>query len=237
MAASGHIEVKNLLQTSQGNEILCIPELTIPAGETLCLHGSNGSGKTSLLRAISGLVSGLQGNIHVFSKDLLHTSHSELEHFRADRIGFVFQHYRLIPYLSAFDNIMLPCHFSERRKQLATDRSQSPAEDAFRLIRKLNLTDPSRLSKPARSYSAGQQQRFAIARALIGQPELVLVDEPASAMDARGRRAVYQLILEECRHTGATLICTTHDDLACEGFDRHLNMDELNQAQEREVRW
>ncbi|MGY0216138.1 ATP-binding cassette domain-containing protein [Endozoicomonadaceae bacterium StTr2] len=237
MVASGAIEIRDLVQICQGNEILKIPELSIPVGQTLCLQGSNGSGKTSLLRAIAGLASNLQGHIHILSRDMLTTSQSELQHFRADMIGFVFQHYRLVPYLSAFDNIMLPCHFSAHRKQHAIERSQSPAEDAFRLIRKLNLSDPSRLSKPAAAYSAGQQQRFAIARALIGQPSLVLVDEPASAMDAKGRRAVYQLILDECRATGATLICTTHDEQACSDFDRHLDMDELNLAQEHERRW
>ena len=236
MARQSHVAISGLKLNRQGAEILDIPELHIQPGEAICLQGENGSGKSSLLRVLAGLGQDCSGEISVLSANLAVVKHAELERLRADYIGFVFQHYRLVPYLSALDNILLPCHFSQRRRSEAIERTDDVAEDAFRLIRTLNLTDPSRLSKSASAYSAGQQQRFAIARALIGNPRLVLMDEPASAMDQKGRRAVYDLILNECRETGATLVCATHDHLENLGFDRYLNMDELNLAQEQAIR-
>ena len=218
-------------------EVLTVPELIINAGETVCIQGGNGSGKTTLLRALAGLVRSDSGDVQVLGNDMRTIGTSSLERLRADAIGFIFQHYRLVPYLSAFDNILLPCYFSAKRRSEAQRNSGTAAGDAIRLIRKLSLKDPSRLAKNAAQYSAGQQQRFAIARALIGKPEMVLADEPASAMDCRGKRAVYQLLQDECRASGATLICTTHDENGVDGFDRYVNMDTLNLARERENRW
>ncbi|WP_419831455.1 ATP-binding cassette domain-containing protein [Endozoicomonas atrinae] len=231
------ISIHDLEQSIGDSEVLRISELVINAGETVCIQGGNGSGKTTLLRTLMGLVRGNSGDVMVMGNDMRKIGTSSLERLRADSIGFVFQHYRLVPYLSAFDNILLPCYFSQKRRYEAERRSGTAAKDAIRLIRKLSLRDPSRLSKNAAQYSAGQQQRFAIARALIGKPEMVLADEPASAMDCRGKKAVYQLLQEECRASGATLICTTHDENGIDGFDRYVNMDTLNLARERENRW
>ncbi|WP_066014628.1 ATP-binding cassette domain-containing protein [Endozoicomonas atrinae] len=231
------VSIHDLEQSIGDSEVLRISELVINAGETVCIQGGNGSGKTTLLRTLMGLVRGNSGDVMVMGNDMRKIGTSSLERLRADSIGFVFQHYRLVPYLSAFDNILLPCYFSQKRRYEAERRSGTAAKDAIRLIRKLSLRDPSRLSKNAAQYSAGQQQRFAIARALIGKPEMVLADEPASAMDCRGKKAVYQLLQEECRASGATLICTTHDENGIDGFDRYVNMDTLNLARERENRW
>ncbi|WP_422459707.1 ATP-binding cassette domain-containing protein [Endozoicomonas sp. ALB115] len=231
------VAIHDLEQSIGETEVLRIPELVIDAGETVCLQGRNGSGKTTLLRALMGLVRFNSGDLMVLGNDMRKIGTSSLERLRADSIGFIFQHYRLVPYLSAFDNILLPCYFSAKRRSEAERKSETAAKDAIRLIRKLSLTDPSRLSKNAAQYSAGQQQRFAIARALIGKPEMVLADEPASAMDCKGKKAVYQLLQDECRASGATLICTTHDENGIDGFDRYVNMDTLNQARERENRW
>ncbi|WP_257283487.1 ATP-binding cassette domain-containing protein [Endozoicomonas sp. SESOKO1] len=231
------VAIQDLEQRIGDTEVLRIPELVIKAGETVCIQGGNGSGKTTLLRTLVGLVRSDSGEVLVLGNDMRTIGTSTLERFRADAIGFVFQHYRLVPYLSAFDNILLPCYFSPKRRCEAERKSGTAAEDAIRLIRKLSLKDPSRLSKNAAQYSAGQQQRFAIARALIGKPEMVLADEPASAMDSRGKKAVYQLLQDECRASGATLICTTHDENGVDGFDRYVDMDALNLARERENRW
>lgn len=243
MNNSSGIQLRDLIRNSQGQAVLSIPELQIDEGEAVCLTGSNGSGKSTLLHTLSGAISECSGTIKVLGRELCSTPTSAVAQLRADHIGFIFQHYRLIPYLSAFENIMLPCYFSDFRQHEAAARMNSDstrenaAQDAFRLIRQLQLKDPSRLSKDASAYSAGQQQRFAIARALIGQPSLVLADEPASAMDSKGREAVYELLLKECRETGATLLCATHDDINTNAFDRTINMDDLNIAKERERRW
>ncbi len=237
MIRSRDVSIHGLEQHIGETEVLNIPELVITAGETVCIQGGNGSGKTALLRAMMGLTSFSKGEVVVLGEDMGKIGALALERLRADAIGFVFQHYRLVPYLSAFDNILLPCYFSSKRKEDAEKRSETVANDAFRLIRKLSLKDPSRLSKNAENYSAGQQQRFAIARALIGKPEMVLADEPASAMDCKGKKAVYRLLQDECRASGATLICTTHDESGIDGFDRYINMETINLAKERENRW
>ena len=238
MVPSQAVAVHDLAQRMGASEVLRISELVVNSGEIVCIRGRNGSGKTALLRLLMGLSRHdcLSGEVSVLGQDIRRIGLSDLARLRADAIGFVFQHFPLVPHLSAVDNILLPCYFSARRKSEAQKRAESVANDAFRLIRKLSLQDPSRLAKKASEYSAGQQQRFAIARALIGKPSLVLADEPASAMDSHGKRAVYQLLQEECRATGATLICTTHDDPAIDGvngldgFDRYLDMGDLNQA-------
>ncbi|MFK0571693.1 ATP-binding cassette domain-containing protein [Endozoicomonas sp.] len=231
------VTVRDLEQYIGETEILKIPELTINTGETVCIQGGNGTGKTALLRTLMGLTRFSSGEVLVLGNDLSMIKPSLLERLRADAIGFVFQHYRLVPYLSALDNILLPCYFSPKRKEEAEKRSDTAVNDAIRIIRKLSLKDPSRLSKNISNYSAGQQQRFAIARALIGKPELVLADEPVSAMDSHGKKAVYRILQDECRANGSTLICTTHDESGIDGFDRYLEMETLNLARERENRW
>ncbi|WP_299727907.1 ATP-binding cassette domain-containing protein [uncultured Endozoicomonas sp.] len=236
MTEIGVIEIHKLRQYIGDVEVLNIPDLQIQQGESVCIQGSNGSGKTALLRLLTGLTQPTSGQVAVLGNDMKTIKSGALNRLRSDSIGFVFQHYRLIPYLSALDNMLLPCHFSAVRASGAETGSRSMTEDVFRLIRKLRLKDPSRLSKKATDYSAGQQQRFAIVRAVIGKPGLVLADEPASAMDQQGRQAVYQFLLEECRANGMTLLCTTHDDMDTEGFDRVIDMDALNQAREHELR-
>ena len=241
MESSQAVAVHDLAQRMGASEVLRIAKLEVNRGEIVCIRGRNGSGKTALLRLLMGLSRRecSAGEVLVLGQDIRRIGLPDLARLRADSMGFVFQHFPLVPYLSAVDNILLPCYFSDRRKHEAEKRSETVANDAFRLIRKLSLQDPSRLAKEAGQYSSGQQQRFAIARALIGKPSLVLADEPASAMDSHGKRAVYQLLQEECRATGATLICTTHDDPAIDhgvnglaGFDRYLDMGALNQAGE-----
>ncbi|OED44500.1 hypothetical protein ACH42_07295 [Endozoicomonas sp. (ex Bugula neritina AB1)] len=237
------IQVRDLNKYHQGHAVLSIAQFDAGHGEAICLKGSNGSGKSTLLHTLSGATANCSGEVSVLGRNIISTPQSVVAKLRAEYIGFIFQHYRLIPYLSAFDNIMLPCFFSDLRQQEACARMGSnntlknASEDAFRLIRQLKLQDPSRLSKAASAYSAGQQQRFAIVRALIGSPSLILADEPASAMDSSGKQAVYDLLLKECRETGATLLCATHDDIDTSAFDRTINMDELNTAKEKEIRW
>lgn len=230
------IFLRDLSYEKANSYLLNIAELTVMRGEQVCIHGRNGSGKTALLKLLCGLTPNYRGLLQVLDHELYPLSRNQRDRLRSDHIGFIWQHYRLVGFLSALDNMTLPCHFSKARRLAAIERGQSPENDAFRLIRQLNLLDPSRLSKPAERYSAGQQQRFAVVRALIGQPSLVLADEPTSALDKQGKQSVYQLLQRACRETGATLICTTHDEQIPEGFDRVIAMDELNQGQERPIR-
>jgi putative ABC transport system ATP-binding protein len=143
----------------------------------------------------------------------------EREQRRADHVGYVFQQFNLLPYLSVLDNVMLPCRLSARRAQ----RSGPPKEAAQHLLAALDLAAPL-WSQAASELSVGQQQRVAAARALIGQPELVIADEPTSALDERRRDAFMHLLIEQCQQAGSALLFVTHDERLQAYFDQTLQL-------------
>lgn len=128
------------------------------------------------------------------------------------------------------ENVELPCHFSKLRAQRAKQRHGSVDQAAATLLAHLGLKDQSLLERRADSLSIGQQQRVAAARALIGQPELVIADEPTSALDYDAREAFLQLLFAECREAGASLLFVSHDQSLASLFDRNLSLAELNRA-------
>ncbi|MDX5364405.1 MAG: ABC transporter ATP-binding protein [Pseudazoarcus pumilus] len=205
---------------------LDIPQLTIAAGERVFLHGPSGSGKSTLLSLIGGVVSPQAGQVSVLGQDLAALRAPARDRFRAAHIGFVFQLFNLLPYLSALDNILLPCRFSPAR---AARVSGSPTDEALRLAQRLDL-DPAVLARPAAQLSVGQQQRVAAARALIGRPGLIVADEPTSALDADRQRAFVDLLLAECEASGAALLFVSHDARLAEHFTRRIALPEVNRA-------
>ena len=152
------------------------------------------------------------------------------DRFRVDHTGYIFQQFNLLPFLSVRENVELPCHFSKLRASRAVQRHGSVANAAQTLLAHLGLKDPALLERRADSLSIGQQQRVAAARALIGQPELVIADEPTSALDADAREAFIQLLFAECRDAGASLLFVSHDQSLAPLFDRNLSLSELNRA-------
>ena len=124
----------------------------------------------------------------------------------------------------------MPCRFSRSRAARAVQRHGSIDQAAATLLAHLGLTDPALLARRADSLSIGQQQRVAAARALIGQPELVIADEPTSALDADTREAFIRLLFDECRAAGSSLLFVSHDQSLAPLFDRHLSLVELNRA-------
>lgn len=124
----------------------------------------------------------------------------------------------------------MPCHFSKLRAQRAKQRHGSVDRAAATLLAHLGLNDNNLLERRADSLSIGQQQRVAAARALIGQPELVIADEPTSALDYDAREAFLQLLFAECRDAGASLLFVSHDQSLAGLFDRNLSLAELNRA-------
>ena len=111
----------------------------------------------------------------------------------AHHIGFVFQMFNLIPYLSVVENVLLPCRFSDQRRLRALRDADSPEAEALRLLRQLDMTDATLLRRPVTSLSVGQQQRVAAARALIGAPALLIADEPTSSLDSDRRESFIRL--------------------------------------------
>jgi len=171
-----------------------------------------------------------RGSIRLLGQELTQLSAGGRDRFRVDHTGYIFQQFNLLPFLSVRENVELPCRFSALRTARATQRHGSVDQAAAALLAHLGLKDPALLSRRADSLSIGQQQRVAAARALIGQPELVIADEPTSALDADAREAFIRLLFAECRDAGASLLFVSHDQSLAPLFDRNLSLSELNRA-------
>ena len=211
-------------------ELLDIPAFTLQRGESLFLKGPSGSGKTTLLGLLGGVQKPQRGHIQVLGQNLSQLSAAARDRFRVDHTGYIFQQFNLLPFLSVRENVQLPCHFSRLRAQRARQRHGSVDQATVILLAHLGLDQPDLLERRADALSIGQQQRVAAARALIGQPELVIADEPTSALDADARAAFLQLLFAECREAGSSLLFVSHDQSLAPRFDRSLSLAELNRA-------
>ena len=225
------IELQDLVFAWPGQApLLDIPALRLEAGEALFLKGPSGSGKTTLLGLLGGVNRPGQGRIQLLGQDLAVLGQGARDRFRVDHTGYIFQQFNLLPFLSVRENVELPCRFSRSRAERARQRHGSVDQAASELLAHLGLGDPALLARRADSLSIGQQQRVAAARALIGQPELVIADEPTSALDADTREAFIRLLFDECRTAGSSLLFVSHDQSLAPLFDRHLSLAELNRA-------
>ena len=200
-----------------------IDELTVAPGERWLLEGPSGSGKSTLLQLLGGVIVPDAGRVALLGQDWTALSAARRDLRRADHVGFVFQQFNLVPYLSAVDNVMLPCRFSARRRCEA-ERRGTLADEALRLLAALGLGESDVHRRHAARLSVGQQQRVAAARALIGRPALVLADEPTSALDADNARAFLELLFDEARGAGTAVVLVSHDPSLRPQFDRHLSM-------------
>jgi putative ABC transport system ATP-binding protein len=171
-----------------------------------------------------------KGELNVLGRRLDRLGSVQRDHFRAHHIGYIFQMFNLIPYLSMVDNVMLPCRFSKARHVRALQRSPSLEKEAIRLLEHLDMAHADLLHRSVTALSVGQQQRVAAARALMGAPELLIADEPTSSLDADRREAFVRLLFQECEQAGSTLVFVSHD-ASLEGlFDRTIRLAELNTA-------
>lgn len=211
-----------------GEPVLDIPHFEIAQGEHIFLRGPSGSGKSTFLGLLGGVLSPWQGTVNVLGQDLARLSSGKRDQFRADHLGIVFQMFNLLPYLSLTDNVCLPCRFSSYRNTRARQRhGETIQQEAHRLLHQLQL-DESLWGRPVSTLSMGQQQRVAVARALIGQPEIIIADEPTSALDTDRRDAFLDLLLTECRMQSTSLIFVSHDRALAPHFDRQIDMDDIN---------
>jgi putative ABC transport system ATP-binding protein len=226
------LEIQNLrFRWPKGQrDILDIAQMSINTAEKVFIKGESGSGKTTLLGLIGGINTANQGEIVMLSQPFSSLNQKAKDRFRADHIGYIFQLFNLIPYLSVIENILLACHFSPSRKQTAIKKSGSPEAEALRLLNLFQL-DANEIAKQAVSnLSVGQQQRVAAARALIGSPELIIADEPTSALDADTRENFIQCLLSECKQANSTLLFVSHDSSLEKHFDRSIALNSINHA-------
>ena len=221
------IDIRHLrFRYGGGPWVLDIPELTLERGTRAFLFGPSGSGKTTLLGVLAGVLEANEGEVTVLGEDLASLSGPQRDAFRAEHIGYVFQMFNLIPYLSVLDNITLPVRMHAGRR--ARLDGTGVKESAAQLAGHLHIGDL--LKKPVTELSVGQQQRVAACRALIGAPELIVADEPTSSLDFDRREDFLELLFQECERAGATLVFVSHDR-ALEGmFSRTISLPDVNQA-------
>jgi putative ABC transport system ATP-binding protein len=208
--------------------VLEIERLQIKRGERVFVEGPSGSGKSTLLSLIAGVITPQRGTLKVNGKHINTLNGSSRDRFRADHIGFIYQMFNLIPYLSVIENVTLSCRFSSRRRFRATGRASGYDTEAMRLLNKLGMDDPVVIKKSVTELSVGQQQRVAAARALIGGPEVLLADEPTSSLDADYRKAFIGLLFQECDRAEITLVFVSHDKALENLFDRTIRLADVN---------
>jgi putative ABC transport system ATP-binding protein len=206
--------------------VLRIPHLHVERGERVLLTGPSGSGKSTLLGLIGGVLHPGKGTVHVIGTEVSALRASKADRFRGDHIGYIFQSFNLLPYLSITDNVTLSLRFSLlRRERLGEIPSE---EEALRLLAALGIGGRELLARSVHRLSIGQQQRVASARALLGSPELLIADEPTSALDEDARMDFLELLNQECTRLGTTLIVVSHDRTLRAAFDRVIELPRIN---------
>ena len=210
--------------------VLMIEHLQINQGERVFIAGPSGCGKSTLLSLLAGVVIPQQGIIQVNGSQLNSLGGAARDRFRADNIGYIYQMFNLIPYLSVVENVTLPCRFSSIRRNRASARSSGYINEAFRLLNHLGMDDAAVIDKPVTELSVGQQQRVAAARALIGTPEILIADEPTSSLDADRQEAFIKLLFNECDRKDTTVVFVSHDTGLETLFDRTIRLTDINAA-------
>jgi ABC-type lipoprotein export system ATPase subunit len=197
--------------------ILDVPRLEIGAGEQVVVRGRSGGGKTTLLNSIAGLTTIDAGRITLGGTDITRLAEVGRDRFRARHIGFVFQTFNLLAGFSALENVLLGMTFTGQRQ----DRDR-----ACELLERVGLSH--RLTHKPAALSVGEQQRVAVARALVNRPVLLLADEPTANIDPAHQQQVIDLLREVCRGENVAMLLVTHADEVARQFERVEKFDELN---------
>jgi putative ABC transport system ATP-binding protein len=202
---------------NQPYEVLKGVDLAVPIGSLQLLMGPSGAGKTTLLSILAGLLTPTSGQITLLGQDTSHLPKPQLAQFRLENIGFVFQEFHLFAALTALENVemaLLHKGFknSEARKQ------------AIDLLQKVGLGH--RIDQLPRKLSGGEKQRVAVARALAGNPPIVLADEPTASLDSRNGRQVMELLQNMTRDRHCTVLMATHDHRVTEFADRIVQLED-----------
>ncbi|GAA2560174.1 ABC transporter ATP-binding protein [Mycolicibacterium diernhoferi] len=201
-----------------GDEVvkaLIAVELKVMPGEFVCLMGPSGSGKSTLLNIIGGLDRPTKGTVSITGRDTATLTESQFAALRHDTVGFIFQSYNLIPFLSAVENVELPLMFQPYDRKALRKR-------AVELLEIVGLGH--RIHHQPTKMSGGEQQRTAIARSLISNPTLVLADEPTANLDHRTGETVVRMLRDLCSTLGVTVVASTHDPTVADEASRVVRM-------------
>lgn len=191
------VSSKNLVFQYPGSSVIEFPDIEVKSGEALLINGESGCGKTTFLHLLAGLRSPTSGVISITGQDITRLSAQQLDQFRGEHIGVVFQQAYFVESLKLADNLSISPYASAQDK-LST------------VTTRLGINEL--LSRYPHELSVGQQQRASIARAVMNTPKLILADEPTSALDNKNCKQVIELLLEEAKTNDAALIIVTHDD-------------------------
>ena len=205
-----------------GPLLLDIDRFELAPGERVFLQGASGSGKSTLLGLIAGIHQPETGQVRIHGLDLVGLRASARDRVRGSELGYVFQQFNLVPYLSVLENVLLPLTFSADRRARA-EQHGAPRDQALELLRALGLDDELASRSPG-NLSVGQQQRVAVARALLGRPPLLICDEPTSALDANARDDFLDLLIRSVEASQAALIFVSHDPSLAGHFPRQLRL-------------
>jgi putative ABC transport system ATP-binding protein len=221
---TAQVAIESLTKTYGALRAVDSLSFNISAGEWVALMGPSGSGKTTLINVLGGLDTLSSGRVVVDGTDLAKLSESQLVRYRAEKVGFVFQQFHLVPYLTAVENVMLAQYFHS-----ITDESQ-----AAEALKRVGLGD--RLTHLPSQLSGGEQQRVAIARALFMAPQVVLADEPTGNLDTKNGRRVIEA-LHDLNAAGQTIVLVTHDRSIADEAPRLVSLlDGRIESDERQVR-
>ncbi len=207
------ISVDNLSFGYSDHKILSIPHLEVQEGQHLMVLGSSGSGKTTLLHILGGLLAPTEGKITIGKTDLYALSNQQIDKYRGQNIGLIFQKPHLISALSVEDNLVLAQYLSGA----AQDKGR-----AIEVLEELNLGHKAK--SKVKALSQGEQQRVTIARALLNRPRIILADEPTASLDDANAHKVIQLLKSQAEKYKASLMIATHDQRVKDEFDLHLNL-------------
>lgn len=202
---------------------IVFPEIEVDRGRRLLISGFSGCGKTTLLSLIAGALKLQVGEIIFGENEYSKMSSLQLDKFRADHIGYIFQTLNLIPFLSVSENIALGVKFSKSRKSVVSNLNQ----EVVRLINSLGLGKEI-LNTPINRLSVGQQQRVAVARALLGKPDLILADEPTSALDTGTTKKFLNEMMDTFDSTRQAIIMVSHDASIAPYFDTVIDLNNHN---------
>lgn len=199
---------------------LQIESMQIKKGERVFIFGPSGSGKTTFLEMLAGVLVPQKGEVQILGQKMQGLSNSARDQLRADHLGYIFQSFNLLPYLSVVENVLLPLNFSQKRQsRLASSNAREVAQSLLAELGMQNF-----LESPVSRLSVGQQQRVAVARALLGNPEIILADEPTSALDQDHRTKFIELLFGLAKKNGTTVLFVSHDRALQSLFDRSLDI-------------
>jgi ABC-type lipoprotein export system ATPase subunit len=211
---------KSFLSPEGGQvEIVNVPSFAIAAGEQVALRGESGSGKTTFLNLIAGILAADAGRVTIDGVEMTALSEPQRDRLRADKLGYIFQTFNLLQGYTVIENVVLGMSFGPR----GADR-----EHAREVLKRVGLSH--RLDHFPRQLSTGQQQRVAVARALANRPKLVLADEPTGNLDRKHAREALALIREVCREQKSALLLVSHDEEVLGGFEQRKDFAQINRA-------